>query len=110
MATRMHATQVYLEPDLADALRQQARREGTSMGELIRRGARKVLDEAESAEPWQAGDSIWQMIGAIQDSVPGDVSRHVDDYLYPRPRQHEPEGYLAVAERPARWAGKARKR
>jgi hypothetical protein len=102
MAARMHRTQVYLEQELVDGLQHLARREGTSMGELIRRGARQVLDAAPAIEPWSAEDPIWELLGTGEAGGTGDVSQRVDEILYgsllyEEMGDHKP-GRLRIAE------------
>jgi hypothetical protein len=97
MAARMHRTQVYLEQELVDGLQQLARREGTSMGELIRRGARLVVDSAPAIEPWSAEDPIWELLGMASGGEPSDTSRRVDEILYDELQRPRP-ARLRIAE------------
>ncbi|HEU0167349.1 MAG TPA: ribbon-helix-helix protein, CopG family [Chloroflexota bacterium] len=99
----MHRTQVYLEDELVAGLQRLARQEGTSMGELIRRGAREVLEQAGGREPWAPSDAIWELFGAIKPAPDGpleDTSSHADHYLYDAlSSEHE----LRVAETRGRY-------
>src|SRR5579862_188033 len=81
----MHRTQVYLEDELVAALQRLARREGSSMGELIRRGARQLVQESEQHEPWAANDPIWELVGLAKGGPPDDGSANADQYLYGEP-------------------------
>ena len=45
--TRMRRTQIYLEPDLTEALDQVARRRGTSKANLLRLSARRFLEQEQ---------------------------------------------------------------
>ena len=44
---RMRRTQIYLEPDLTEALDQLARRRGTSKANLLRLAARRFLEQEQ---------------------------------------------------------------
>lgn len=58
----MRRTQLYLDDDLWNALHVQARKEGTSISDLVRRAARKqYLDQwEERRRAMQAIVGIWQ--------------------------------------------------
>ena len=73
---RMHRTQVYLEPELTEALDQLARRRGTSRADLLRVAARRLLAQEEAS----GDDPIWGLIG-IGSADPGRVSVEHDQYL-----------------------------
>ncbi len=74
--SRMQRTQIYLEPELADALDRLARQRRTSRAQLLRVAARRLLDqEVASGE-----DPIWGIIG-LGDGGPGCVSEEHDRYL-----------------------------
>lgn len=55
----MHRTQIYLEPELADALDRVARRRGTTRAEVIRVAARRYLAQ----EGLERDDPIVDVIG-----------------------------------------------
>ena len=72
----MRRTQVYLEPDLAEALGRLARRRGTSMAQLIRLAARRLLAEEQPVDE----DPILGIIG-LGRGGPGRVSEEHDHVL-----------------------------
>lgn len=78
----MRRTQVYLDEELVAGLQRLARTEGTSMGELIRRGARRLLQETVATEPWGAADPLWDLVGFVSGGAPDDASLNADRYLY----------------------------
>ena len=92
----MHRTQVYLESDLVAQLQELARREGTSMADLIRRAARRFIQDAEGQDLWAADDPIWGLAGLLTEGPAEDTSEHVDDYLY---GDHRPRPLRLLAER-----------
>jgi metal-responsive CopG/Arc/MetJ family transcriptional regulator len=73
---RMHRTQIYLEPDLAESLDRLASRRGMSRAMLIREAARRLLAEEQGAQE----DSIFGVIGLGHDEATDVAERH-DDYL-----------------------------
>lgn len=73
---KMHRTQIYLDPELAESLDRLAGQRGTSRAELIREAARQLLAEAETPEE----DSILGLAG-IGHSGLSDVADRHDDYL-----------------------------
>lgn len=48
--SRMHRTQIYLEPDLSAALDRLARKRGVSRASLIRLAARRLLDQERAGD------------------------------------------------------------
>jgi metal-responsive CopG/Arc/MetJ family transcriptional regulator len=72
----MQRTQIYLEPELAEALDRLARRRGTSRGALIRLAARRLLSDEQPAED----DPILGIIG-LGHGGPGRVSEEHDRVL-----------------------------
>src|SRR5438045_2794723 len=100
VVARMHRTQVYLEQALVEGLQRLARREGSSMGELIRRGAWQVLNSAPAIEPWSAEDPIWSLIGMITEGEPSDDARHVDEILYGAPQEHRAPRLRIAEQKP----------
>ena len=73
---RMRRTQIYLEPDLSGALDRMARERGTSRADLIRRAARRFVEQEESG----GEDPILGLI-AISRGGPGKVSEEHDRFL-----------------------------
>lgn len=82
MATTMHRLQISLPHWQADFLADRARREGTSIAELVRR---LVAQEAEASEPEDPVESIMEIAGIGEEIRPRiddlPVSRNVDLYL-----------------------------
>jgi metal-responsive CopG/Arc/MetJ family transcriptional regulator len=75
--SRMHRTQIHLEPDLNDALERIAAREGTTKARLIREAARRLVgDDRRSIEE----DPIWGIMGMFSSGLT-DVSTNHDKYL-----------------------------
>jgi hypothetical protein len=95
----MHRTQVYLEQDLVAALQRLARQQGSSMGELIRRGARQLVEAAEQHQPWAASDPVWDLVGMVKGGPPDDGSLNADRYLY----AESARGTRMAAERKATY-------
>lgn len=73
---RMRRLQIYLEPDLAEALDRLARQRGTSRANLIRQAARRFVRE----EQVPADDPIFGIIGLGRGEATNVSERH-DDYL-----------------------------
>jgi metal-responsive CopG/Arc/MetJ family transcriptional regulator len=77
-APRMRRTQIYLPPDLSDALDSLARKRGTSRAEVIREAAERLVQEEAPPER----DPILDIIGMVQGGEEeGDVARQHDRYL-----------------------------
>ncbi len=73
---RMRRTQIYLDPDLADALDRLARQSGTSRAELIRLAARRFI---EGEQP-EREDPIIGLMGIGRGGL-GRVSEGHDKFL-----------------------------
>jgi len=73
---RMRRTQIYLQPDLDDALERLARKRGTSKADVIRLAARRFVEQEQTGEE----DAILGLIG-IGHGGPGRVSEEHDRYL-----------------------------
>jgi hypothetical protein len=73
---RMQRTQIYLEPDLSEALERLARQRGTSKARLIRLAVRRLLAEVQPTEE----DPILGVI-RLGKGGPGNVSEQHDRYL-----------------------------
>lgn len=77
---RMTRTQIYLDPNLSQALERLARKRGTSKAEVIRLAARRFLSQEEPNEA--AEDPILGLIGIGGDrDAPTDLSVRHDHYL-----------------------------
>ncbi len=74
--------QVYLDPADRDLLEQVVRATGLSRAEILRRGLRRVADEAltERAPGWSL-DRLVGPQGAAAD-LPKDLAERHDEYLY----------------------------
>ena len=72
----MHRTQIYLDPELADALDRVARRRGTTRAEVIRQAARRCL-----AQEGLAGDDPIADIIGLGTSSGGRTSENHDRML-----------------------------
>lgn len=72
----MHRTQIYLQPDLNDALERLARKRGTSKAEVLRLAARRFVQQEQTSEE----DPILGII-ALGQSEPGRVSEEHDRFL-----------------------------
>ena len=74
--------QVYLEPADRDLLEQVVRATGLSRAEILRRGLRRVADEAltERAPGWSLDRLVGAMGGASD--LPKDLAERHDEYLY----------------------------
>jgi len=78
MKTRMRRTQIYLDPDLAEALDRLAQRRGTSRAEVVRSAARRlVADDAAERDR----DPIWGIAGIGQGPSDGRGSLDHDRIL-----------------------------
>jgi predicted transcriptional regulator len=73
---RMQRTQIYLPPDLSEALDRLAQRRGMSRASLIRLAARQLLEDEQS----NGEDPILGLIGT-GDAGPGRVSEEHDRVL-----------------------------
>ncbi len=74
--------QVYLDPADRDLLEEVARATGLSRAEILRRGLRRVADEAltERAPGWSLDRLVGAMGGAAD--LPTDLAECHDEYLY----------------------------
>ena len=72
----MQRTQIYLDPELSQALDRLAHQRGTSRSSLIRLAARRFIAEEEAPEE----DPIFGIIGIGRSGL-SDVSERHDDYL-----------------------------
>ena len=75
---RMRRTQIYLEPDLNEALDRLARQRGTSKANLLRLAARRFLDQEQVGK--QTEDPILGLIG-LGNAGPSRVSEEHDRVL-----------------------------
>ncbi|MGH9338886.1 MAG: ribbon-helix-helix domain-containing protein [Acidobacteriota bacterium] len=73
----MHRTQVLLHKDQYHALKTQARREGKSLSELIRRAVAEWLGETRTTSPARLAD-----ICALGKDPKGPKARDHDSFLY----------------------------
>jgi hypothetical protein len=71
----MKPIQVYLRQEQVEPLRNEAKRRGTSLAELIRQGVDRILEEVPVEE-----DPLWKIVGLF-DSGLGDLAENHDKYL-----------------------------
>ena len=87
MATLMHRLQISLPKSQMEYLASQARREGASIAEVIRR----MVEREAAAAPRRSVDSLWAIVGAgreqepLIDGIP--VSEQPDLYLAQMPHK-----------------------
>lgn len=72
-------TQMYFPEDMLRELRGIAKREKSSISDIVRNAVREFLGK-EKPKNWQ-DDPLWNMIG-VGASKDGDLSVHHDKYLY----------------------------
>lgn len=72
----MHRTTILLPEDLHRAAEDEARKQGLSLGELIRQRLRPVLEARREDKPAFFSRTPWSGEG------PSDFSAHHDKYLY----------------------------
>lgn len=75
----MHRTTVMLPENLKTRASELARRQGVSLGELIRRSLEAALEVPEKG---RAADSLLADDAIFQGDTPRDLARHHDRYLY----------------------------
>lgn len=87
MSTIMHRLQISLPEWQTDFLAAQARKEGVSMAEVVRR---LIQREAEAAHPPVETASLWEIAGIAEDHAPliqnVPVSENPELYLTAPPR------------------------
>jgi metal-responsive CopG/Arc/MetJ family transcriptional regulator len=76
--SRMHRTQIYLEPDLNEALDRLTDRRGASKASLQREAARRLVAEDEEAFD---NDPIWGIIGMGRSSTADNAAVEHDRVL-----------------------------
>lgn len=74
----MIRTQISLDPELYEDARKEARRQGVSFAELVRRALARTL-------PGRASDRPWMRLSGTVEGSP-DSSRSVDEVVYRRER------------------------
>ncbi len=75
----MIRTQISLEPKMYAEARREARRQGISFAELVRRALARVLKPTDQGAPWS------RFRGVFEDAGP-DASTSVDAVVYGRER------------------------
>lgn len=75
----MIRTQISLEPDMYEEAKKEAKRQGISFAELVRRALGLALCHRRGERPWM------RFAGAIDLADP-EASRSVDDVVYGRER------------------------
>ena len=80
----MHRTTLMLPPDLKIEAQRQAREQGISLGEFIRRAIKSQLGGSKQAE--RAADSMFADRAVWTGDAPSDLSAKHDRYLYGDPK------------------------
>ena len=86
MSKKMVRTQIYLPPDIHEALKKRAEEDGISMGRQIREAVTEYVtarDEDEQIPILTADDPIWNIVGMFEGG-PEDGSVNHDKYIYTR--------------------------
>lgn len=76
---RMHRTQIYLPEEMAAALDRLAHQRGTSRADLLREGARRMLDE--QARSASSDDDPLDALVGIFDGGPSNAAAEHDQFL-----------------------------
>jgi hypothetical protein len=76
----MTRTTIVLPPRLKDMATREARLEGVSFGEFVRRAVEKAVREKTPKKA--AGDPLLSDRAVFRGDVPADLSRRHDHYLY----------------------------
>jgi metal-responsive CopG/Arc/MetJ family transcriptional regulator len=74
-------TQLYFPDPLFDDLKRRAKKQRSSIAEIVRSAVKDYLSK-DQARDWDQ-DPVWRMIGQGE-SREGDLSIHHDQYLYGR--------------------------
>jgi len=72
-------TQLYFPEELLERVKEEAKKEGTSMAEIVRLAVMDYLERRRERD-WDR-DPVWELIGRAESSQ-GDLSSRHDDYLY----------------------------
>jgi hypothetical protein len=86
MSDKMVRTQIYLPPDIYEALKKRAEEDGISMGRQIREAVAKYVtdrDEDEQVPVLTADDPIWNIVGMFESGITDGSVNH-DKYIYVR--------------------------
>ncbi len=75
----LRRTQIYLSEDMLNALKIKAKKEKTSIANIVRKAVSEIL-KREKMKDWE-NDPLWNIIGAGS-SEDGDLSINHDKYLY----------------------------
>jgi len=75
----MVRTQISLDADVYESAKEEARRQGISFAELVRRSLERTLAPSEGEQPWM------RFAGIIEDGDP-DASTSIDEVVYGRER------------------------
>lgn len=78
----MHRTTIMLPPELKLRAQQLAKREGVSLGDLIRRALDAWIRAPRDASPSSVEDSLLADDAVWTGDVPADLSQNHDRYLY----------------------------
>ena len=74
-------TQLYFPEELLQKVKEEAKREGISMAEVVRVAVMEYLERKKRVD-WDK-DPVWSLIGSVE-SDQGDLSSKHDHYLYER--------------------------
>lgn len=72
-------TQVYFPEEMLEALRSKAKKEKTTIADIVRKAVSEIL-KREEIKDWD-NDPLWNIVGAGS-SQDGDLSVNHDTYLY----------------------------
>jgi hypothetical protein len=77
--TTLKRTQVYFPEDMLEALKSKAKKEKTTIADIVRKAVSEILKKEEMKD-WE-NDPLWNIVGAGS-SEDGDLSINHDKYLY----------------------------
>lgn len=86
MSDKMVRTQIYLPPDIYEALKRRAEEDGISMGRQIREAVAKYVtgqNEDKQVPILTADDPIWNIVGMFESGITDGSVNH-DKYIYVR--------------------------
>ena len=78
--TELKRTQMYFPEDLLNEMKRKAKKEKTTVSELVREASLDFIKKDREKKDWES-DPLWEMVGSSE-SNDGDLSIRHDDYLY----------------------------
>lgn len=78
----LRRTQIYLEADVLERLRWQAKQRRTTLAALVRKALEEFMREER---PSQEQDSAWGIVGLVRSGY-GALAEEHDAFLYPKRR------------------------